>query len=176
MTDENSTTAVVHDSTASATAPPNVEPTGAETETDLGLSRFPTTSFRMMPKDINPDGNIYGGVIMDHIDTSACRAAYWVHSGKVVTLKAETTFLAPVLIADFLTTWAEVVKIGRTSITIKVTVKANRNVPCAEGGIEEVEVIAAESTVVYVAVNDKGKPTAVDRLGTDKRFRVKPAA
>jgi len=129
------------------------------------------TSFRMMPSDTNPDGNIYGGGRpCDHIDTAACIAAYEVHSGKVATRRMEIDFLAPICVGDILKGFYLIDKVGTTSIKVKVKLEAWRRQPATEDGIEEVMILAATATVIYVALTNEGKKTEVDKKGTNRNW------
>jgi acyl-CoA thioesterase YciA len=67
----------------------------------------------------------------------------------------EVKFIAPVFVGDLVSFYTETVKIGGTSITIRVTVEAQR----AKAPRETVRVTQAE--VVYVAIDDQGKPAPV---------------
>ncbi len=123
-------------------------------------SQCPALRMGMMPKDTNGMGNIFGGVILSHIDIAGAIAARRVCSNRVVTVcMKEVVFKKPVHVNDVLTCWAEVTKVGKTSITTQVEVEVERNG----------EVIGVtEATVVYVAVDADGKPTPV-RLHSPKR-------
>ena len=106
----------------------------------------------MMPRDTNPMGTIFGGLILSYIDQAgvveACK-----HSEKHLATVAmhEVKFLAPVFVGDLVSFYAETLRIGRTSITIRITVDAKRGHPPHE----VVRVTQAE--VVYVAVDQPGR-------------------
>jgi len=106
----------------------------------------------MMPRDTNPMGTIFGGLILSYIDQAgvveACK-----HSEKHLATVAmhEVKFLAPVFVGDLVSFYAETLRIGRTSITIRITVDAKRGRPPHE----VVRVTQAE--VVYVAVDQPGR-------------------
>jgi acyl-CoA hydrolase len=135
------------------------------------------TRFRIMLADLNPDRNGYGAVIFDHIDTAATDAAYWVHGGRVATKMTAVTYNAPVQLADYLSTWAVITKVGETSITMAIAVKAERRVPSENGGFKVVTLDVAEATAVFVAVDDLGeKKVPVNWLGTDPRLIKPPTA
>ena len=116
-------------------------------------STCPATRVVMMPRDTNGMGNIFGGVILSHIDLAGAVEARSICQNRIVTVSMkEVVFKKPVHVGDVLTCWAEVTRIGKTSITTHVDVEVER------GG----EIIAVtEATVVYVAVDDNGKPTPV---------------
>lgn len=126
------------------------------------------TCHRMMPADVNPDGNIYGGgPPCDHIDTAGCIAAYTVHSGMVVTRRMEIDFVSPIFVGDMLRSYYHIEKIGNSSIDIRVKLDSHRRRPSSDGGIEEFVVPVVTARLIYVAMTSDGKSkTAVDRKGT----------
>jgi len=116
-------------------------------------SKCPSLRMAMMPRDTNGMGNIFGGVILSHIDIAGAVAARAVCANRVVTVcMQEVVFKKPVHVNDVLTCWAEVTKVGKTSITTRIEVEVER-----EGKVFPV----TEATVVYVAVDVDGKPTLV---------------
>ncbi len=118
--------------------------------------RDPTLRVTMLPRDTNARGTIFGGVILSHIDLAGAIAAGRVVSQNLVTRAIhEVDFLAPVFVGDVVSLYASVLRQGKTSVTVKVEVEAERSK--APG--ETVKVTAAE--VVYVAVNDAGKATPI---------------
>jgi acyl-CoA thioesterase YciA len=114
----------------------------------------------MMPRDTNPYGTIFGGVVLSYIDLAGAvgaqqriRRAGWPDQPIVTVAMNGVEFLEPVFVGDVLSFWTAVVRVGRTSITMHVTVEAAR-----EG--EPVKLTEAE--VTYVTV----------RLGEDRREPV----
>src|SRR5881396_1133816 len=106
----------------------------------------------MMPRDTNPHGTIFGGLILSYIDQAGAVHARQ-HSQKMLVTVAmhEVKFIAPVFVGDLVSFYTETLKIGHTSITVRVTVDARRgNAPH-----ETVRVTQAE--VVYVAVTEPGR-------------------
>ncbi len=120
-------------------------------DNDSGAARrCPAVRQAMFPKDTNPSGNIFGGIILSHIDIAGAIAAKQLTEHRVVTVAMDTViFKKPVLIGDILTCWTEVIKKGRTSIQVKVTVEAERH-----GEIISV----TEGNATYVAVDKDHKP------------------
>lgn len=116
----------------------------------------PTTATVMMPRDTNPMGNIFGGVILSHIDLAgavAARTACNKGVRRVVTVAMDkVVFKKPVLVGDVLECYAEVVRIGKTSITTHIEVIVDRNGK---------KIRVTEADAVYVAVNAKGRPVPV---------------
>jgi acyl-CoA thioesterase YciA len=110
----------------------------------------------LMPKDTNAHGTIFGGVILSYIDIAAAIEVR-KHTLKRIVTKAmhEVVFVAPVFVGDIVSFYTELVKIGRTSITIRVLVEADR----AMHPGERARVTQAE--VVYVAIGEDRRPTPI---------------
>ena len=109
----------------------------------------------MMPKHTNAYGTIFGGIILSYIDQAGAVEAHRHVPGRLVTVAMrEVEFHSPVLVGDLVSYFTETVKIGRTSVTVRVTVEAERGM-----GVGRVKVTQAE--VVYVHVDDAGRPTPV---------------
>ena len=110
----------------------------------------------MMPRDANYLGTIFGGVILSSLDLAGAVAAHQYSDKNLVTVAMrEVKFIAPVFVGDLVSFYAETLRIGRTSITVRVTVEARR----AKSPHEIVRVTQAE--IVYVAVDQAGKPVPV---------------
>jgi acyl-CoA thioesterase YciA len=105
----------------------------------------------MMPADTNPLGTIFGGIILSYIDQAGTVQARKHSEKKLVTVAMhEVKFLAPVFVGDLVSFYTETIKIGTTSITVRVTVDALRGSPPHD----VVRVTQAE--VVYVAIDTPG--------------------
>ncbi|HUD45459.1 MAG TPA: hotdog domain-containing protein [Candidatus Baltobacteraceae bacterium] len=116
----------------------------------------PAIRLVMMPRDANYLGTIFGGVILSSIDMAGAVEAHKRSDRKLVTAAMhEVKFIAPVFVGDLVSFYTETVKIGTTSITVRVTVEATR----ALAPHETARVTQAE--VVYVAINEAGKPVPV---------------
>ena len=112
----------------------------------------------MLPRDTNQLGTIFGGVILSHLDLAGGTEARKHAAKKFVTKVMENVeFLAPVFLGDTVTFFTRTVKVGSTSITIEVDVEADRTGP--DGHRETVKVTSAR--VVYVAVDENGRPTPI---------------
>jgi len=112
----------------------------------------------MMPRDTNALGTIFGGVILSYIDQAGAIEGSRHVSGRLVTVAMnEVEFHAPVFVGDLVSFYTETVRRGRTSVTVRVTVEAQRrHREHAERGLERVKVTAA--TLVFVHVGEDGKP------------------
>ena len=110
----------------------------------------------MMPRDANYLGTIFGGVILSSLDLAGAVAAHQHSDQNLVTAAMrEVKFIAPVFVGDLVSFYTEMVKLGKTSITIRVTVEATR----ARSPHASVRVTQAE--VVYVAIDEAGRPVPI---------------
>lgn len=110
----------------------------------------------MMPRDTNPQGSIFGGVLLSLIDQAAWIEALRQANRRYVTVAINTVeFKQPVLVGDILSLWATTIRIGRTSVTVHVDVRANR----PETNQSEIPVTAAD--VIMVAVDGTGSPVPI---------------
>lgn len=115
------------------------------------ISFQPAIRVVMMPRDTNPMGTIFGGIILSFIDQAGVVEAQRHTDKQLVTVAMhEVKFIAPVFVGDLVSFYAEKVRIGNTSITIRVTVEAKRRA----APYETARVTQAE--VVYVAVAKPG--------------------
>ena len=110
-----------------------------------------------MPSDANYTGDIFGGWIMSQVDIAGSIPALRLAHGRIATVAVNSfTFKQPVLIGDLVSFYAEIVRVGRTSITVDVEVYAERRT------LQEV-VKVTEATLTYVAVDDKRRPRPVNQ-------------
>lgn len=117
---------------------------------------IPAIRVVMMPRDTNPDGTIFGGVLLSLIDQAAyIEALRQAHHRYVTVSFKEVEFHRPVYVGDVLTLYGETLRIGHTSLTIKVRVYAHRR----HDPDEDVEVTQGE--VVFVAVGSNNQPVTV---------------
>jgi acyl-CoA thioesterase YciA len=127
--------------------------------------RIPAIKVLLLPKDTNAHGTIFGGVILSHIDLASAIEARTIAAHRYVTrAMREVEFHEPVFVGDIVCFYTELVRVGHTSVTIRVTVEAERwGVPPARMGMtghgDVVKVTEAE--VVLVAVNDQGRPIPI---------------
>src|SRR5437667_7713971 len=81
----------------------------------------------MMPRDANYLGTIFGGVILSALDLAGAVEAHHHSDEKLVTAAMrEVKFIAPVFVGDLVSFYTETVRIGNSSITVRVTVEAKR--------------------------------------------------
>ncbi len=124
----------------------------------LPKGKIPALRVVPMPADSNHNGDIFGGWIMAQVDVAGGIVAGRVARGRVATVSVNSfVFKQPVQIGDVLSFYADVQRIGNTSITINVEVYAER-------GREHTKIVkVTEATLTYVAIDLKGKPRPVPR-------------
>jgi acyl-CoA thioesterase YciA len=118
----------------------------------------PAIRVLMMPRDTNAYGTIFGGVILSYIDQAGAIEARRQGCEFMVTVSMDQiVFHEPVFVGDLVSFWTETVRIGKTSITTKVTVVASR------GKSPEERVTVTEAQVVYVNIDENRKPKPLER-------------
>jgi acyl-CoA thioesterase YciA len=111
----------------------------------------------MMPKDTNALGTIFGGIILSYIDQAGAVEGHRHIQGRLVTVAMrEVVFHAPVFVGDLVSFYTETLRIGRTSITVKVTVEAERRMGNGTGKVK-----VTEAEVVYVHVDNNNQPVEI---------------
>jgi len=127
--------------------------------------RIPAIKVLLLPKDTNPHGTIFGGVILSNVDLASAIEARKVASHRYVTKAMHAVeFHEPVFLGDIVSFYTETVRIGRTSITVRVIVEAERwgTPPSIAGATGHGEVVkVTEAEVVLVAVNEHGRPVPI---------------
>ena len=110
----------------------------------------------MLPRDTNPGGTIFGGVILSHLDLAGDIEARRHASRNFVTVALRgVEFIAPVFVGDLVSFYTRTIKVGRTSVTVAVIVEAERD----DDPRDCVRVMEAE--VVYVAVDENRRPIPI---------------
>jgi acyl-CoA thioesterase YciA len=118
----------------------------------------PAIRVLMMPRDTNAHGTIFGGVILSYIDQAGAIEARRQGSHLMVTVSMDkVVFHEPVFVGDLVSFWTETVRIGKTSITTKVTVEAIRS------NNPNKRVVVTEAHVVYVNLGEDRKPRPIQR-------------
>lgn len=108
-----------------------------------------------MPANINPNGDIFGGWVVSQMDLAGLSTARTFAKGRVTTVAINSmVFYSPVKIGDFICCYAEIIKVGRTSIQVKIEV-------WAIGSEDEVRRQVTEGVFVYVAIDEQGRPRPV---------------
>jgi len=118
-------------------------------------SKEPAIRLVMLPKFTNPDGDIFGGVILSMIDEAAAVEAQRQAHHRYVTVSMESIqFHLPVKVGDIVSLWCETVRIGRTSLRIHIDVLARPRRSDDEHKV-------TEAVVTMVAVDEEGKPIPI---------------
>ena len=112
-----------------------------------------------MPADVNANGDIFGGWVMAQVDVAGSILPARRVRGRMATVAVnEFIFKQPVRVGDILSFFARIVRVGRTSITVKVEVYAERY--RSQGEYTKV----TEAQLTYVAIDQHGRPRPVDML------------
>jgi acyl-CoA thioesterase YciA len=138
----------------SPNTPANPAAVGVQLPTDqeLVLKVIP------MPGDCNANGDIFGGWVMAHVDLAGAVVPARYAGGRMATVAVnEFVFKHPVRVGDILSFFAKLTRIGRTSITVKIEVFAERF--GSQGEYTKV----TEALLTYVAIDENGKPREVPR-------------
>ncbi|XBC37895.1 MAG: acyl-CoA thioester hydrolase YciA [Buchnera aphidicola (Meitanaphis elongallis)] len=111
-----------------------------------------------MPADTNANGDVFGGWIMSQMDIGGAILAKEIARGRVVTVSVNgMTFLKSVTVGDVVSCYARCIKIGNSSITIKIEVWIKKVASEPLG----LRYCTTEAIFVYVAVDQSGKPRNV---------------
>jgi len=116
------------------------------------MNSDPAIRIAMLPRDTNSQGTIFGGVILSYIDMAgAIEAHRHTEMDRFVTVAMrEVIFHAPVFVGDLVSFYAETLKVGKTSIAVRVVVEAERY------GEPDRKAQVTQAEVVYVAVDKNG--------------------
>lgn len=113
---------------------------------------------RAYPSDLNHHGDVFGGFIMANMDKAASIAVDAIILSKAVTVSVtHLVFKKPVHSGDIFSIYTEVIKIGRTSITIYVDVEVKNH-------INNIEYSVTDARFKYVAVDVADKPVAIKKV------------
>lgn len=120
---------------------------------------MPTLRVMPIPSDANIHGDVFGGWIMAQVDIAGAIPATRRANGRVATIAVNSfLFKHPVFVGDLLSFYAEVVRVGNTSVTVNVEVYAERN------RLEAETVKVTEATLTYVATGEDRKPRPIPPL------------
>ena len=118
----------------------------------------PAIRVLMMPRDTNAQGTIFGGVILSYIDQAGAIEARRQGLDVMVTVAMDKiAFHEPVFVGDLVSFWTETLRIGNTSITVKVVVDVIR------GTDPDRKMLVTEAQVVYVNLGKDRKPKPIVR-------------
>ena len=128
---------------------PAPKPLGTEPEGDLCIRTL------AMPADTNANGDIFGGWLLSQMDVGGGVFASKVAKSRTVTVAIEAmNFRKPVYVGDLVSVHANVVKIGRTSITVHLEAWVLRRK-------EQQSILVTDGNFTYVSIDDNGHPQAI---------------
>ncbi len=120
------------------------------------LDRVPILRLMPAPADINANGHIFGGWVLSQMDIAAGIVASRRANGPVATVAIEAMkFISPIHLRDLVSVFADVERVGRTSMGVRIEVVAHRNL-----GATEVKV--TEGLFTFVALDADNRPRPVD--------------
>lgn len=129
-----------------------METTPDEHESALLHHKQPALRVMPMPADLNPAGDVFGGWVMSMVNIAGAIPATRRARSRVATIAVNSfTFKQPVSVGDLVSFYADVVSVGRTSVTVDVEVYAERDPE------NPVVVKVTEARLTYVALDDKGR-------------------
>ena len=118
---------------------------------DGSSDRYLAIKVVMMPRDTNPHGTIFGGVLLSNVDMAGAAGAQhealsrgWPEPSLVTVAMDKVEFHQPVFVGDVVSFWTSVLRVGHTSITMHVGVETDRNGKTLS---------LTDATVTYVAVD-----------------------
>ena len=107
-----------------------------------------------MPKDANATGDIFGGWLVSQMDLAGAVTAHKLAKGRVATVAIDSmVFLNPVSIGSTVSCYTEVLKIGRSSMSIRVEVWS-----CPSTSVEQMKVTEGTFTFVAIDANRRTRP------------------
>jgi len=128
----------------------------------IAESRQPAIRVTLLPRDTNPHGTIFGGIILSYIDQAGAIEAHLHGASRVVTVAMEKVeFHQPVYVGDVVSFYGELLTIGTTSITVRVRVEAQRLQ--SEAAPRRV----TDAVITYVNVDENGRPTAIPKAARE---------
>ena len=125
----------------------------------LPEGRVPALRVEPMPADTNQSGEVFGGWVMSQVDLAGANTAMRYALSRYIVTRAVSslTFEAPVLVGDVVSFYTDIIKVGRTSVTVKVEVYAERLTKLCNN-IAKI----TEAELVYVALGEDKKPITLE--------------
>src|SRR5215213_5292361 len=119
-------------------------------------AREPVLRVMPGPGDINANGHIFGGWVLSQMDIAAGIVASRRAKGAVATIAIEAMkFLEPIHLRDLISVYAEIERVGRTSMGVRIEVMAERD-------LGQTEVKVTEGLFTFVALDAEHRPRPVD--------------
>lgn len=128
-------------------------------DTQLPVGRIAVLRMMPMPADANIHGDVFGGWIMSYADVAGAIPAARRAGGRVATVAVTSfVFKQAVFVGDLVSFYADILRVGTTSVTVEVEVYVERN------RLQKEVVKVTEATLVYVATDEERKPRALPPL------------
>lgn len=122
------------------------------TESERPPDGEPALRTLAMPADANPNGDIFGGWVLARMDLAGTVPAVDRAKGRVATVAVDAMrFHRPIFIGDLVSCYADVVRVGTTSVSVKIETWVRRR-------SDRSMVKVTEGTFVYVAIDEGGRP------------------
>lgn len=138
---------------------PSVDLDDDSAQQDRPPRRSPTIRTIAMPADTNPAGDIFGGWLMSQMDLAAGTVAALTARGRSATIAVEgMKFLRPVKVGDEVSLFADLVRVGRSSMHIRVQAWRRQRE-------QEASEKVTQATFTFVALDDDGRARSIDQSG-----------
>ena len=132
-------------------------PAAAPAPRVVDLAREPILRTVPQPADVNGNGDIFGGWVLSQMDMAGGVLAARTAQGRTATVAINAMeFVQPIKVGDLVSVYGEVVKIGNTSITIRLETVVQRQ-------LDPTPIRVTEGNYVFVAIDDQGRPRRVPR-------------
>ncbi|MFR1412380.1 MAG: acyl-CoA thioesterase [Akkermansia sp.] len=128
-------------------------------ENRLPEGRMPALRVEPMPADTNQHGDVFGGWVMSQVDLAGASTAMRYALSRYIVTRAVSslTFEAPVMVGDVVSFYTDIIRVGRTSLTVRVVVYAERLTKLCNN-IAKI----TEAELVYVALGEDKKPITLE--------------
>lgn len=127
----------------------------SQDQTSSQSKGIPAIRVLMMPRETNANGSIFGGVLLSYIDQAGAVEARESVPGRFVTVAMNAVeFHVPVFVGDVVSFYTETLRVGRTSVKVRVRAEADR---FRSGN----HIVVTEAEVTYVAIDEEGNPVPV---------------
>ena len=118
-------------------------------------SHEPATRTIAMPGDTNPSGDIFGGWVLSQMDIAGSIVASKCAKGRTATVGLEKiSFLKPIQVGDTVSNYVQIIRVGRTSVTVKVMTEVERR---QSGEM----MVVTQGLFTYVAIDEEGRPRLI---------------
>lgn len=131
---------------------------GKKASTSKSPGGFLAIRVLAMPADTNPNGDIFGGWVLSQMDMAGGIVTKKMTGQKTVTVAVNAMeFHLPVLVGDVLCCYVQQMRVGRTSLTVKIEAWVNRQ-------FDNEMILVTEGIFTYVAIDDTRRPVEIKKL------------